>query len=373
MCRRGEEGLCKLKKNAIQKFEYGGVEYWQKVTGECSKNHQNDSEDLGKRAGAKILFEENFCGFNPGLYMSLFFDKLHEKAEYLFCRPKRGRRFLRMLREENPDCWYEAVQNVGVNQVRLATPKMTEAAEIERATNHQLRATHITVLVDNGVQDREVQHNSHHVSEKSIVNYKKHPSLKRQLEMASIINNGGKSPKRMKASGNAARSDALPKNHPSTSSSNTKKPNGPSTSSSSFKKPNRKNLPSTSSSSFKKTNNESNDFQKLPDDDFDVDELDLQLSQIEDDHQKFLRNEQVTKNATETNGTNEKLPDDDFDANELDSQLTQVENDYQKFLKNEQVLKLQEMQIMMNFQKRMEESEKRRYELAKRFKFKKLN
>ena len=80
------------------------------------------------------------------------------------------------------------------------------------------------------------------------------------------------------------------------------------------------------------------------------------------------------ENETSENPSNPVLlDDDDFDTEELDLQLTQIENNYDKFLKNEQVLKLQEMQIMANFQKRMEESEKRRFEMVKRFKFKKLN
>ena len=43
-CRRGREGLVDLKKNTWEKRfnEFHQVHYFQKVTGELSKNHRND-------------------------------------------------------------------------------------------------------------------------------------------------------------------------------------------------------------------------------------------------------------------------------------------------------------------------------------------
>ena len=301
LCRRGQQGVCDLKKESIRLFESNGQQYWKKVEGEATKNHQHDSEDV-LRDGAYILMENNSYGFNPGLYFNLFLSKLNKDTEDLFSRPIRPQKSFKL--HENPEVWYEA-NKVGVKEVAKALPKMCEAAEINRNTNHQLRATHIELLAHNGVSDRDIQSNSGHGNAASIGHYTK-PSRKRKLEMAQIVSNGYKQVEPVQStSKDAARSG--PENEPSTSS-------------------------------------RSRSFEKLPD-----------------------------ENETNENPSNPVLPDDDFDTDELDLQLTQIENNYDKFLKNEQVLKLQEMQIMANFQKRMEESEKRRFEMVKRFKFKKLN
>ena len=100
LCRRGQQGVCDLKKESIRLFESNGQQYWRKVEGEATKNHQHDSEDV-LRDGAYILMENNSYGFNPGLYINLFLSKLNKDTEDLFSRPIRPQKSFKL--HENPE------------------------------------------------------------------------------------------------------------------------------------------------------------------------------------------------------------------------------------------------------------------------------
>ena len=64
-----------------------------------------------------------------------------------------------------------------------------------KVTNHQLRATAINHLIDNGFEAREICSVTGQKSEATIENYAKAPSRKRQILMARAISNGSKMPK----------------------------------------------------------------------------------------------------------------------------------------------------------------------------------
>ena len=181
LVRRGNEGIDKLKTDHFELLEdeNTGQQYYKKVLGEVSKNHQSDSEDL--RQGGVILFEENSYGFNPGLFFHLFLSKLDKKAPFLFMRPIRSKKSFNL--RQNPDVWYEAVQKIGVNQVQKALPSLTSAACTKRATNCQIRPTAITLMKDAGIEDRKIMSFSGHKSIQTLNNYNRGPCVSQQLNM----------------------------------------------------------------------------------------------------------------------------------------------------------------------------------------------
>ena len=102
--RRGRENLDELKKTDLEmkKDEDGNI-YFVKVTGELTKNHRSDSENVEETGGLipDLVTPE---GFNPALFVKEFLKKLNPKSEFVFQRPTRlSKQKFRI--QENPDCW----------------------------------------------------------------------------------------------------------------------------------------------------------------------------------------------------------------------------------------------------------------------------
>ena len=124
-----------------------------KALGESSKNHKTDSENLAK--SGIIPFRTDKFGYNPGLYLSLYYKFLNPKQDRLFQKPQRQCKafdihdFKRtVLFEDKP---------VGKNMVGEMLKKLLKAAgQPTEWTNHNIRSTCITSLKKAGVEDRAV-------------------------------------------------------------------------------------------------------------------------------------------------------------------------------------------------------------------------
>ena len=102
LARRGREGFDILKKNSFElreDLECG--KYFKKVTGESSKNHKVDDEDL--EAGGIIPFNLTPEGLSPGKYFQDWMTKLNPKNDFLFQRPKRPSKTFKL--NQNPQIW----------------------------------------------------------------------------------------------------------------------------------------------------------------------------------------------------------------------------------------------------------------------------
>ena len=190
--RRASEGVAFLTKAHVEKFtdESTGTEFFKKVLGESSKNHRNDSENL--KDGGLILFEPNSFGLNPGQYFNLFLSKSNNDTEFLFSRP----RFVckKFSLKSNPDIWYTSTK-IGKNEVQKALPTLCEALGIENITNGQLRPTAIQAMISSGFQDRDIQHVTGHKSAESLKSYAPLPPMSKRFQMTRAISDVGTSSK----------------------------------------------------------------------------------------------------------------------------------------------------------------------------------
>lgn len=128
-----------------------GKQFYRKSLGEATKNHKTDDEDL--KSGGLIVFEENFCGFNPGLFVMRFLGKLNPHEDLLFTRPQRPSKAFNL--HENRPIWYEK-NKVGVNQISKMMPNLSEILRLPKITNGNCRPTAIRLLKRGGVSDREI-------------------------------------------------------------------------------------------------------------------------------------------------------------------------------------------------------------------------
>ena len=155
--------------------------------GEESKNHKYDSEDL--KNGGTILFEENYCGFNPRMFFHLFLEKRDPNSKFLFCHIKDKSKVFRLA--SNPDVWFSK-NKVGKNTVSDATPLLCEALGLEHCTNQQLRCTGIRSMKRGGAEDREICKMSGHGTSTTLQHYDSVLEEERHLELSRLISNGGR-------------------------------------------------------------------------------------------------------------------------------------------------------------------------------------
>ena len=102
LARRGREGFDTLKKDSFELREDPEIgKYFKKITGEVSKNHKVDDEDL--TAGGIITFNSTPEGLSPGQFFEDFLEKLNPGNDCLFQRPKRPSKIFRL--RNNPRIW----------------------------------------------------------------------------------------------------------------------------------------------------------------------------------------------------------------------------------------------------------------------------
>jgi hypothetical protein len=121
--------------------------------------------------------------------MERFLSKLNPKCEHFMQRPQRKSKNFNLV--TNPDCWYEN-DKVGENFVSKMLAQLSEAAEVPRMTNGQVRPTSVCLMVRAGIEDREICTVTGHKSSDSLKNYNPHLTVSRKFEIAQIISNGGK-------------------------------------------------------------------------------------------------------------------------------------------------------------------------------------
>ena len=172
---------------ALQVFEKSGIRYYKKVVGEETKNHKLDSEDL--KNGGTILFEENYCGFNPELFFHLFLEKQDPDTKFLFSHIRDKSKIFNLA--SNPDVWFTK-SKVGKNTVSGALPLLCEALGLEKCTMQMLRATGIRSMKRGGAEDREICKISGHKTSSTLQHYDSVLEEERHLELSRLISNGGR-------------------------------------------------------------------------------------------------------------------------------------------------------------------------------------
>ena len=121
--------------------------------GESSKNHKTDSENLKKSGVITFFTDEN--GFNPGKFLQLYLETTNAKCDRLFQRPQREAKWFN-IHDFAIDVFFEN-KPMGKNMIGEMLKKLCDAAGTsEKFTNHCVRATGITNLVDLGYQDRAI-------------------------------------------------------------------------------------------------------------------------------------------------------------------------------------------------------------------------
>jgi hypothetical protein len=121
--------------------------------------------------------------------MERFLSKLNPKCEHFMQRPQRKSKNFNLV--TNPDCWYENYK-VGENFVSKMLAQLSEAAEVPRMTNGQIRPTSVCLMVRAGIEDREIVTVTGHRSIDSLKSYNPHLTESRKIAIAQAISNGGK-------------------------------------------------------------------------------------------------------------------------------------------------------------------------------------
>jgi hypothetical protein len=149
--RRGREGIHAIEiEDFLKVTDDNGFQYWVKVKGRISKNHQTDTENLD--IGGIISFLPNEAGLNPGRFLELYIQTLNPYNEHLFQRPRRPAKGF-SLHDPTTTTYYE-VKKVGINTVADMMPKLSIAAGVPRITNNAIRPTAIRRLKRAGYEDR---------------------------------------------------------------------------------------------------------------------------------------------------------------------------------------------------------------------------
>jgi hypothetical protein len=149
--RRGREGIHAIEIDDFLKVtDDNGFQYWSKVKGRISKNHQTDTENL--EIGGIIPFVTNEAGLNPGRFLELYIGSLSPYNIQLFQRPRRpAKKF--SLHDPKTTTYYEK-SKVGINVVGKMMPKLSVAVGVPRFTNNTIRPSAIRRLKRAGYEDR---------------------------------------------------------------------------------------------------------------------------------------------------------------------------------------------------------------------------
>ena len=179
-CRRGSEGLSRLKKTSfiIRDDGQGTRRYAIMTHDEVSKNHQGGFNEKASSERETRMYETD----SPvdGLKsLELYLAKLNPSCDALFQYPKR-----KFIKEDT--VWYEN-RPLGKNKLQTMMSTISELAQLSKKyTNHCVRATAITLWSDNDIPGRHIISISGHTNEQSLAHYNRRPSTS-QLKVCSDI------------------------------------------------------------------------------------------------------------------------------------------------------------------------------------------
>jgi hypothetical protein len=161
-CRRGGEGQKDLRTDSFAfNTDSSGREYVQMRYNEVSKNHPGGFQNTNDPKKKMYSTGGDKC---PVEALKLYLQKVHPGCKVLYQRP---------ATQVGADAatWYTGEQ-LGVNKLRgMMAHLSTEAKLSERYTNHCIRATVITNLINSGFDAVTVSRLSGHRNPSSIMSY----------------------------------------------------------------------------------------------------------------------------------------------------------------------------------------------------------
>ena len=178
-CRRGRENLRSLTPDSfvIKKGANDG-EYVEMSISEKKKNHQGGLGDKADESDPK-MFTTGMSNC-PLKYFKKFLSVLNPNQAALFQQPKRN--FF-----PSDKIWFEN-SPIGVNKLDNMMKAISLAASLSKVyTNHCVRSTTISALVEAGIPIHRIMQTSGHRSEGSVKSYCDRQSLEKYKESSNIL------------------------------------------------------------------------------------------------------------------------------------------------------------------------------------------
>ncbi|CAC5364162.1 KCTD1_15 [Mytilus coruscus] len=178
-CRRGQENLREMKPSDFQISEDDeGKEYVHKISSEVTKTHQGvEEENFEPELGRMYATGTPMC---PVLSFKKYLRKLNQNQTAFWQRPRDS------FNEED-DIWYEN-KPLGKNTLGSMMKTISQSANLCKTyTNHCVRATCKTVLIDSGFEARHIVTISDHRNEQSVQNCVLDTSTAQKRDMSASI------------------------------------------------------------------------------------------------------------------------------------------------------------------------------------------
>ena len=178
LCRRGCEGVQDLKKDSFEFLvDSAGKEYVQLAFNEASKNHPGGFAETNDPIRKMYATGEPMC---PVQALRLYLSKLHQNQQALYQQIDPKSRY-------DDACWYLQAQT-GQKKLQGMMAKLSVEAELSRRyTNHCLRATCISTLMNSGFDPLTVTRLSGHRNIQSVLSYCKDVGDNTKRRMAETL------------------------------------------------------------------------------------------------------------------------------------------------------------------------------------------
>lgn len=177
-CRRGGEGLKDLRTDSFEiKVDSSGREYVQMKYNEASKNHPGGIKNTNDPKKKMYSTGGEMC---PVAALKLYLEKVHPGSTVLYQRPV-------TKVDEDAATWYTG-EPLGVNKLRgMMATLSTEAGLSHRYTNHCIRSTVITNLINSGFDAVTISRLSGHRNPSSVTSYCNDASEASKRSMADAL------------------------------------------------------------------------------------------------------------------------------------------------------------------------------------------
>ena len=178
LCRRGGEGSKELRSDSFDiKRDSVGREYAMLKYNESSKNHPGGFKDTNDPQKKMYSNGSLKC---PVAALKKYLEKLSKDSKVFYQRPL-------CAALETDEVWYTGLP-VGVNKMGKMMAVLSSEAELsQRYTNHSIRSTAITSLVNRGFDPITISRLSGHRNPASVSSYCADTSEQKKREMADAL------------------------------------------------------------------------------------------------------------------------------------------------------------------------------------------
>lgn len=184
LCRRGGEGLSNLRTDSFEfKVDSTGREYVQMSYNEASKNHPGGFKNTNDPQKKMYATGGALC---PVMALKKYLQKVNPACTALYQRPVN--RVVKVEGVDNDGYWYSG-EPLGILKLRGMMATLSNEAKLSvRYTNHCIRATVITNLINSGFDPVTISRLSGHRNPASVLSYCNDTSENVKRNMADALN-----------------------------------------------------------------------------------------------------------------------------------------------------------------------------------------